>query len=96
MIKKLIYFCLIIKWFILGGKKPKSLNEHFQLKKNEIIVEKWSKEEYQRHFRNAASNLGMLPEAKKWWNSQPLEFREAQEKEWKKRYGKNWRKRVVL
>ena len=96
MIKKLIYFCSLLKWFILGGEKPKSLITNFQLKKNDSVSEKWSKEEYRRHFRNAASNMGMLPEARKWWNSQPMEFREAQKKEWEKRYGKNWRKRVVL
>ena len=80
MIKKLIYFCSLIKWFILGREKPKSLITHFQLKKNDSVSEKWSKEKYRRHFRNAASNMGMLPEARKWWNIQPIEFREAQKK----------------
>ena len=96
MTKKLIYHCSLIKWFILGGEKPNSLNTNFPRKKKEFVAEKWSKNEYQRHFRNAASNLGMLPEARNWWNSQPLEIRESQEREWEKRYGKNWRKRVVI
>ena len=96
MNNKLIYYCSLVKWFILGGEKPKLLITHFQLRKNDTVSEKWSKEEYRRHFRNAVSNIGMLTEARKWWNSQPLEFREAQKKEWKKRYGKNWRERVIL
>ena len=96
MIKELIYYCFLIKRFILGGEKPKSLITYFQPRKNEVVAEKLSKKQYQRHFRNAASNLSMLPEAKKWWNSQPIEFREAQKREWENRYGKNWRERVIL
>ena len=60
------------------------------------VVKKWSKEEYQRHFRNAASNLGMLPEARKWWYRQPLEYRMKQERKWRKRYGKIGGEREVL
>ena len=96
MVILLIYYCSLIRWFILGGEKPDSLIPDNLDKKNEFGIKKWSKEEYQRHFRNAASNLGMLPEARKWWFRQPLEYRMEQERKWKKRYGKNWRERVVL
>ena len=96
MIKQLIFYCTSIRWFILGGEKPESMISDNQDKKNEFGIKKSSKEEYQRHFRNAASNLGMLPEARKWWYRQPLEYRMEQERKWKKRYGKNWRESVVL
>ena len=52
--------------------------------------------EYQSHFSNAASNLGLMNEAREYWNEQPLEYRKKKEKQWEKRYGKNWRKHVVL
>ena len=48
------------------------------------------------HFRNAASNLGMLHEARELWNEKPLEYRRKKEKQWEERYGKDWRKHVVL
>ena len=47
-------------------------------------------------FRNAASNLGMLGEARKWAEKQPIEYHKKKQEEWKKRYGKDWRKHVVL
>ena len=57
------------------GRRETRFIDPDNLDKNEFGIKKWSKEEYQRHFRNAASNLGMLPEARKWWFRQPLEYR---------------------
>ena len=97
--KWLIDFCALLKWFIIGGKRPDVVLNKRKKIKRELAIEcekRWSKEEYQRHFRHAASNLGMLGEARIWWNEQPLGWRLEQEREWKKRYGKNWRKHVVV
>ena len=94
MLNNIIYYCAFIKWLVLGGKKPESSSiEDISIKKK---YSNWSKAEYQMHFRNAASNLGMLNEAREWWNEQPLEYRKKKEEEWKKRYGKDWRKHVVI
>ena len=46
-----------------------------QSTKDKKVYANWSKAEYQMHFRNAASNLGLLHEAREWWNEQPLEYR---------------------
>ena len=97
--KWLIDFCALLKWFIIGGKRPDVVLNKRKKIKRELAIEcekRWSKEEYQRHFRNAASNLGMLGEARKWWNEQPLESQKNQEKKWEKKYGKNWRKHVMM
>ena len=40
--------------------------------------------EYQRHFSNAASNLGGLSEARRWWDDQPFEYLRREEQEWEK------------
>ena len=37
------------------------------------------------HFRNAASNLGMLHEARELWNEKPLEYR-RKKKQWEERW----------
>ena len=92
----LIYYCNFFKWFILGGIRPNNPIKKTQLKKNKVVYTNWSKAGYQRHFSNAASNLGGLPEARRWWDDQPFEYRKRKEQEWKKRYGKDWRKHVVL
>ena len=96
MFSKVIYFCYWLKWFNLGGekskvKKPGSLKKH-----NQKVYANWSSAEYQMHHRNAASNLGMLGEARKLWNKQTPEYRKKKEDEWESRYGKDWRKHVVI
>ena len=49
------------------------------------------------HFRNAASNLGMLGEARKWAEKQPIEYHKKKHEEWKKRLvSKDYHKHVVL
>ena len=96
MIKNINYYCLVIIWVIIGGKKPVNLPKKDQSKKDRKVYANWSKAEYQMHFRNAASNLGMLHEARDFWNEQPLEYRRKKEKQWEERYGKDWRKHVVL
>ena len=97
--KWLIDFCSWLRWFIIGGKKPiVELNKRQRLKRKLAIEceKRWAKQEYLRHYRNAASNMGMLGEAREWWYEQPYEWRKKREEKWKKRYGKNWRKHVVL
>ena len=96
MIAKIIYYCKMVRWFILGVRKPVNLIKKTQSTKDKKVYANLSKAEYQMHFRNAASNLGMLPEARRWWNEQPIEYRKKKEKEWEKRYGKHWRKHVIL
>ena len=63
--KWFIDLCALLKWFIIGGKKPDVvLNKRRKLKR-ELAIEcekEWAKAEYQRHFRNAASNMGMSEE----------------------------------
>ena len=94
MLDNIIYYCAFIKWLVLGGKKPESSSiKVIPIKKK---YSNWSKAEYQMHFRNAASNLGMLNEAREWWNEQPMEYRIKKQEQWKKRYGPNWRKHVVI
>ena len=92
----LIYYCNFFKWFILGGIRPNYPIKKTQIKKNKVLYANWSKAEYQRRFSNAVSNFGMLPEARNWWNEQPLEYRKKKKEKWKKRYGKDWRKHVLL
>ena len=97
--KWIIDFCAWFKWFILGGKKPVVVLNKRQKLKRDLAIEcekRWANARYLRALRNAASNLGMLGEARKWWNEQPLEWRLEQEKEWEKRYGKDWRKHVMI
>ena len=94
MLNNIIYYCDFIKWLILGGRKPE--NPFIKDIPTNKEYSNWSKAEYQMHFRNAASNLGMLNEARELWNEQPLEYRQKKEEEWKKRYGKDWRKHVVI
>ena len=96
MIKNINYYCSFIRWVIIGGRKPVNLHKKAQSKKDKKVYANWSKAEYQMHFRNAASNLGMLHEARDFWNEQPLEYRRKKEKQWEERYGKDWRKHVVL
>ena len=96
MIAKIIYYCNMVRWFIVGGRKPAILIKKTQSKKDKKVYANWSKAEYQMHFRNAASNLGMLHEARELWNEKPLEYRRKKEKQWEERYGKNWRKYVVI
>ena len=97
--KWFIDFCALLKWFIIGGKKPVVVLNKRQKLKRDLAVEcekRWANARYLRAHRNAASNLGMLGEARKWWNEQPLDWRLEQEKEWEKRYGKDLRKHVVI
>ena len=77
------------------GELP-DLIKKTQSTKDKNVYANWSKAEYQMHFRNAASNQGLLHEAREWWNEQPLEYRRKKEKQWEERYGKDWRKHVVL
>ena len=97
--KWLIDLCTWLRWFIIGGKKPVvDLNKRQRLKR-ELAIEcekRWENARYLRAYRNAASNLGMLGEARKWWEEQPYEWRKNQEKKWEKKYGKNWRKYVMM
>ena len=97
--KWFIDFCSLLKWFIIGGKKPDVvLNKRRKLKR-ELAIECeriWAKAEYQRHFRNAASNMGMLHEARKAFHEQPYEWKKKQYEKWEKRYGKDWRKHVFI
>ena len=97
--KWFIDFCALLKWFIIGGKKPDVVLNKRQKLRRELAIEcekRWTRAEYQRHFRNAASNMGMLHEAREFWFDQPYEWRKKQEDKWKKRYGKNWRKHIVI
>tara|TARA_Y100000591_G_scaffold259938_1_gene232307 strand:+ start:318 stop:608 length:291 start_codon:yes stop_codon:yes gene_type:complete len=96
MIAKIIYYCKMVRWFIVGGRKPVNLIKTTQSKTDKKVYNNWSKAEYQMHFRNAASNLGMLHEARELWNKKPIEYRRKKEKQWEERYGKNWRKYVVI
>ena len=97
--KCFIDFCALLKWFIIGGIKPDVvLNKRRKLKR-ELAIECeriWAKAEYQRHFRNAASNMGMLHEAREAFHEQPYEWQKKQYEKWERRYGKDWRKHVVL
>ena len=96
MIENLNYYCSVLIWVIIGGKKPVNLHKIAQSKKDKKVYANWSKAEYQSHFSNAASNVGLMKEAREYWNEQPLEYRKKRQKQWEKRYGKNWRKHVVL
>tara|TARA_B100001750_G_scaffold220225_1_gene207758 strand:- start:151 stop:447 length:297 start_codon:yes stop_codon:yes gene_type:complete len=94
-----IDFCALLKWFIIGGKKPVVVFNKRQKLTRDLAIEcekRWANARYLRAHRNAASNLGMLGEARKWWFEQPYEWRKRQEDKWKKRYGKDWRKHVVI
>lgn len=93
MLKSLILLCNWSKWFILGGNKPKRSIKKTTLKKK---YSKWSRAEYQRHYANASSNIGLLGEAREAWYELPFEYRMKQKEEWEKRYGKDWRKHVVI
>ena len=93
MLKSIISLCNWFKWFILGGNKPKKSVKKTILKKRYL---KRSKTEYQRHFTNASSNMGLLDEAREAWYELPFEYRKKQQERWKKRYGKDWRKHVVI
>ena len=79
MIAKIIYYCNMVRWFIVGGRKPVNLIKKTQSTKDKKVYANWSKAEYQMHFRNAASNMGLLHEAREWWNEQPLEYRRKKE-----------------
>ena len=97
--KWLIDFCSWLRWFIIGGIKPVvDLNKRRRLRRKLAIEceKEWAKQEYLRHFRNAASNMGMLHEAREFWYEQPYEWRKEKEDKWEKRYGKNWRKHVLM
>ena len=94
-----IDFCALLKWFIIGGKKPDVvLNKRRKLRK-ELAIEcerRWHRARYLRAHRNAASNMGMLHEAREAFHEQPYEWKKKQYEKWEKRYGKDWRKHVVL
>ena len=94
--KWIIDFCAWLIWFILGGVKPmmgKRIKRFipFQKPKREKpkpVYANWSEAEYKMHFRNAASNMGLMQDAEEWWYEQPYEWRKKREDEWKERYGK--------
>ena len=96
MIAKIVYYCNLLRWFIIGGKKPVRIEKKDKAQERKRTNSNWSKAEYQMHFRNVASNLGLLHEAREWWNEQPMEYRIKKQEQWKKRYGPNWRKHVVI
>ena len=96
MLVEFIYYCRLIKWFIIGGIKPINSTKKNRSSNSKLLKANWSKAEYQMHFRNAASNLGMLSEARRMWEEKPLEYRKKKEEGWKKRYGKDWRKYVLI
>ena len=96
MIENLNYYCSLVKWFIMGGVRPLNIDNEQLSEKDNKVYANWSKAEYQSHFSNAASNVGLMNEAREYWNEQPLEYRKKKEKQWEKRNGKNWRKHVVL
>ena len=93
MLKNLILFCSRFSWFILGGNKPKKPVEKTIVRKR---YSKRSRAEYQRHYANASSNMGLLGEAREAWYELPFEYRKKKQEEWKKRYGKDWKKHVVI
>ena len=97
--KWFIDFCALLKWFIIGGIKPDVvLNKRRKLRK-ELAAEcerSWQRARYLRAHRNAASNMGMLHEAREAFYEQPYEWQKKQYEKWEKRYGKNWRKHVLL
>ena len=97
--KWFIDFCALLKWLIIGGKKPDVvLNKRRKLRK-ELAIEcerRWHRARYLRAHRNAASNMGMLHEAREAFHEQPYEWKKKQYEKWEKRYGKDWRKHVVL
>ena len=94
-----IDLCALLKCFIIGGEKPDVvLNKRRKLKR-ELVIEcekSWQRARYLRGHRNAASNMGMLHEARELWYEQPYEWRKKQENKWGKRYGRDWRKHVVI
>ena len=97
--KWFIDFCALLKWFIIGGEKPDVvLNKRRKLRK-ELAIEcerRWHRARYLRAHRNAASNMGMLHEAREAFHEQPYEWKKKQYDKWEKRYGKDWRKHVIL
>ena len=97
--KWFIDFCALLKWFIIGGKKPDVvLNKRRKLRK-ELAIEcerRWHRARYLRAHRNAASNMGMLHEAREAFHEQPYEWKKKQYDKWEKRYGKDWRKHVLI
>ena len=80
----------------MGGIRPVTNDNKRLSKKDNKVYANWLKTEYQSHFSNAASNVGLMNEGREYWNEQPLEYRKKKEKQWEKRNGKNWRKHVVL
>ena len=96
MLRNIILLCDWFKCVVVGGLKPDKPLLKKEPIQNHKVYANWSKAEYQMHFRNAASNLGMLGEARKWAEKQPIEYHKKKQEEWKKRYGKDWRKHVVL
>ena len=97
--KWFIEICDWLRYIILGGIRPK-LNSQ-KIKKRPVkrlfskevldkapVFREVSEAEYNRAFKAAASNMGIIHVAKKWWNEQPYEWCKKQEDEWKKRYGK--------
>ena len=63
MIRNINYYCSVLRWVIIGVRDPVNLQKKDQSKKEKKVYANWSKAEYQMHFRNTASNLGMLYEA---------------------------------
>ena len=95
--KLLIDFCAWLRWFILGGvrpakdkKRPKRFTspQRTKPKRKKPVYANCSEAEYKIHFRNAASSMGLMQEAKEWWYEQPYEWRKERENEWEKRYEK--------
>ena len=64
MIARIIYYCNMVRWFIVGGRKPFNLIKKTRSTKDKKVYANWSKAEHQMHFGNVKSNLGMLHEAK--------------------------------
>ena len=57
--KWFVDLCALLKWFIIGGKKPDVVLNKRQKLRRELAIEcerEWGKAKYRRHFRNAALN----------------------------------------
>ena len=46
MITKIIYYCNMVRWFIVGGRKPVNLIKKTQSTKDKKVYANWSKAEY--------------------------------------------------
>jgi hypothetical protein len=81
VLRNFFLFCDWFKWFVVGGLKP----DIPLLKKEPIqihpVYANWSKAEYQMHFPNKGSNLGMLGEARTMFRKQPIEYHKKKQEE---------------